>query len=60
MRHNSERSYHLDSQRARLPSSLVWISIVVALSLLGDQLLYAILSVMHEAMAIPVTAVGRS
>jgi MFS family permease len=35
----------------------VRVSIVVALSLLGDQLLYAVLSVMHEAMGIPVTAV---
>ncbi len=40
------------------PRSLVLISIVVALSLLGDQLLYAVLPVMHEAMGIPVTAVG--
>jgi MFS family permease len=37
---------------------LVRVSIVVALSLLGDQLLYAVLPVMHEAMGIPVTAVG--
>jgi MFS family permease len=37
---------------------LVRISIVVALSLLGDQLLYAVLPVMHEAMGVPVTAVG--
>jgi MFS family permease len=36
----------------------VLISVVVALSLLGDQLLYAVLPVMHEAMGIPVTAVG--
>ena len=34
------------------------VSIVVALSLLGDQLLYAVLPVMHEAMGIPVTTVG--
>ncbi len=46
------------AQRAPTPRSLVLISTVVALSLLGDQLLYAVLPVMHEAMGIPVTAVG--
>lgn len=46
------------NQRAPVPRPLVLISVVVALSLLGDQLLYAVLPVMHEAMGIPVTAVG--
>lgn len=46
------------ASRAPAPRSLVLVSIVVALSLLGDQLLYAVLPVMHEAMGIPVTAIG--
>ncbi len=58
MRDNSEHTRHLELQRDRTPSALVRVSIVVALSLLGDQLLYAVLPVMHEAMGIPVTAVG--
>ena len=45
-------------QRYPAPRSLVLVSTVVALSLLGDQMLYAVLPVMHEAMGIPVTAIG--
>lgn len=41
-----------------VPRSLVWVSIAVALSLLGDQMLYAVLPVVHEAAGIPVTAIG--
>ena len=58
MRYNSSRSCRLERQHTRPPRALVRVSIVVALSLLGDQLLYAVLPVMHEAMGIPVTAVG--
>lgn len=41
-----------------MPRSLLLISIAVALSLLGDQMLYAVLPVTHDAMGVPVTAVG--
>ncbi len=53
-----KRPFNWDDQRSPAPRSLVLVSLVVALSLLGDQLLYAVLPVMHEAMGIPVTAVG--
>jgi len=53
-----KRQFNRDGQRSPAPRSLVLVSIVVALSLLGDQLLYAVLPVMHEAMGIPVTAIG--
>jgi MFS family permease len=53
-----KRQFSRDDQQYPTPRSLVLVSIVVALSLLGDQLLYAVLPVMHAAMGIPVTAVG--
>ena len=58
LRDKLKRPFNLGDQRSPVPRSLVLIAIVVALSLLGDQLLYAVLPVMHEAMGIPVTAVG--
>jgi hypothetical protein len=41
-----------------VPRPLLVISSAVALSLLGDQMLYAVLPAMHDAMGVPVTAVG--
>ncbi len=41
-----------------VPRSLFFVSTAVALSLLGDQMIYAVLPVVHEAAGIPVTAVG--
>ena len=58
LRDKLKRPFQLDAQRYPVPRPLVLVSIVVALSLLGDQLLYAVLPVMHEAMGIPVTTVG--
>ena len=55
---NSKGPADPKAQRHPAPRSLILVSIVVALSLLGDQLLYAVLPVMHEAMGIPVTSVG--
>lgn len=52
------RPFDREVTRVPVPRSLVLVSLVVALSLLGDQLLYAVLPVMHEAMGIPVTAIG--
>jgi MFS family permease len=41
-----------------VPRPLLVISSAVALSLLGDQMLYAVLPAVHEAVGVPVTAVG--
>jgi MFS family permease len=41
-----------------VPRPLLVISAAVALSLLGDQMLYAVLPAVHEAVGVPVTAVG--
>lgn len=41
-----------------MPRSLFLISTAVALSLLGDQMLYTVLPVVHEAVGVPVTAIG--
>jgi sulfite exporter TauE/SafE len=41
-----------------MPRSLFLISTAVALALLGDQMLYTVLPVVHEAVGVPVTAVG--
>ena len=43
---------------AVVPRPLLVISSAVALSLLGDQMLYAVLPAVHEAVGVPVTAVG--
>lgn len=41
-----------------IPRRLIVISFAVALSLLGDQMLYAVLPAVHGAVGIPVTAIG--
>lgn len=50
--------HSLQTQTPALPRPLVLISAAVALSLLGDQMLYAVLPVVHEAAGVPVTAIG--
>jgi MFS family permease len=49
---------NLPTRSRALPRPLVLISTAVALSLLGDQMLYAVLPVVHQAAGIPVTAIG--
>lgn len=41
-----------------VPRPLLLVSTAVALSLLGDQMLYTVLPVVHESIGIPVAAVG--
>jgi MFS family permease len=41
-----------------VPRPLLVISTAVALSLLGDQMLYAVLPAVHEAVGVPVTSIG--
>jgi MFS family permease len=41
-----------------MPRSLLIVSAAVALSLLGDQMLYVVLPMMHDAVGVPVVAVG--
>ena len=54
----THRMHSLQTQIPALPRPLVLISAVVACSLLGDQMLYAVLPVVHEAAGVPVTAIG--
>jgi hypothetical protein len=46
------------SNASAAPRSLIVVSFAVALSLLGDQMLYAVLPAVHGAVGIPVTAIG--
>lgn len=46
------------SNASAVPRPLIVISFAVALSLLGDQMLYAVLPAVHNAVGVPVTAVG--
>ena len=46
------------SNASAVPRPLIVVSSAVALSLLGDQMLYAVLPAVHNAAGIPVTAVG--
>lgn len=41
-----------------MPRSLVLVSLTVALSLLGDQMLYVVLPVVHDTVGVPVVSVG--
>jgi MFS family permease len=41
-----------------VPRPLLVVSAAVALSLLGDQMLYVVLPVVHEAIGVPVTSIG--
>lgn len=41
-----------------VPRALLIVSVAVALSLLGDQMLYAVLPIVHDAVGVPVTAIG--
>lgn len=41
-----------------MPAALLTISIAVAISLLGDQMLYVVLPVVHETVGVPVVSVG--
>lgn len=41
-----------------VPRSLIVVSFAVALSLLGDQMLYAVLPAVHSTVGVPVTAIG--
>lgn len=50
--------HNLTTRAHAFPRPLVLISTAVALSLLGDQMLYAVLPVVHEAAGIPATAIG--
>ena len=50
--------HNLTTRARAFPRPLVLISTAVALSLLGDQMLYAVLPVVHEAAGIPATAIG--